>query len=150
MPRVVWILAVLIAAAGFLISAILGVVLPDRGLHSSAVAGSFGLLAALFTAALLRSLESGDVPGIERDWGGLGGEAGGWRMSLPLVYLIGTCLFAILAVSSFVILDLSRGKNLTSDKTTSASPTAPKGNLGASHGGTPAASPGASESPIAE
>jgi hypothetical protein len=96
--------ALLIAAMGIVFGLMLDGAFPGRDLAGVVLSGSLGLIAILFAAELLRSLEGGSLPSIERDWGGLAGDEAGWRMSLPLVYLLGTCLFGILTVASFILL----------------------------------------------
>jgi hypothetical protein len=50
----------------------------------------------------LRSLEHGDGFAVESHWGGLGGGLGGWRVSRPLMFLIGAlaCAGLTFAVAS--------------------------------------------------
>jgi hypothetical protein len=103
MPRQFSYAVLAIAALGILLGAVLSVALPDRNVASAVVSGSLGLIALLFATSLMETLQDGYLPGIERDWGGLAGDAAGWRMTPPLVYLIGTCLFATLAVAGLIL-----------------------------------------------
>ncbi|MFZ1010731.1 MAG: hypothetical protein WAN65_28080 [Candidatus Sulfotelmatobacter sp.] len=57
-----------------------------------------GLLLLILIAALIHSLSRGEAVSVDSHWGGLGGGIAGWRLSAPLVYLLGIAF--LLAVSS--------------------------------------------------
>jgi hypothetical protein len=57
-----------------------------------------GLLLLILMIALIRSLSRGESVSVDSHWGGLGGGIAGWRLSAPLVYLLGIAF--LLAVSS--------------------------------------------------
>jgi len=57
-----------------------------------------GLLLLILIGALIRSLTRGESVSIDSHWGGLGGGIAGWRLSAPLVYLLGIAF--LLTVSS--------------------------------------------------
>lgn len=56
----------------------------------------FGSLALLFVVLLVVTLERGGSVGFESAWGGLGSGLGGWRLSAPLVYLLGAVVAGVL------------------------------------------------------
>jgi hypothetical protein len=49
----------------------------------------FGIVLVMLLWVFGRSLRSGDGVAIESHWGGLGGGIAGWRVSAPLIYLLG-------------------------------------------------------------
>jgi hypothetical protein len=57
-----------------------------------------GLLLLILVAVLIRSLSRGESVSVDSHWGGLGGGIAGWRLSAPLVYLLGIAF--LLAISS--------------------------------------------------
>ncbi len=61
-------------------------------LHAFVVAA---LGSALFVMVwgLLRSVERGESIEVTTHWGGLGGGLGGWRVSPPVIFLVGTLCF---------------------------------------------------------
>lgn len=59
-----------------------------------------GLGLFILMAALIASLHRGESVSVDSHWGGLGGGIAGWRLSAPLVYLLGIAF--VLAVSSAV------------------------------------------------
>lgn len=46
--------------------------------------------------ALVRSLSRGEAVSVESHWGGLGGGIVGWRLSAPLVYLLGIVVLLLI------------------------------------------------------
>ena len=68
-------------------------------------AGAIGSLNSIATIALgglaiasfflcVGALDSGEGIALESHWGGLGGGVGGWRLTLPLVFLLAAIFFA--------------------------------------------------------
>ena len=49
----------------------------------------FGIVLVILLWAFGNALRHGDGVAIENHWGGLGGGIGGWRLSAPLIYLLG-------------------------------------------------------------
>lgn len=48
-----------------------------------------GLVLLILLWVFFRALNQGEGVAIESHWGGLGGGIGGWRLSAPLIYLLG-------------------------------------------------------------
>ncbi len=59
-----------------------------------------GLLLLILIGALIHSLSRGETVSVDSHWGGLGGGIAGWRLSAPLVYLLGIAF--LLAITSAV------------------------------------------------
>lgn len=57
-----------------------------------------GITFIILLLAFIRSLTRGEGVAIESYWGGLGGGLAGWRLSAPLIYLLG--IVFLLAISS--------------------------------------------------
>jgi hypothetical protein len=56
-----------------------------------------GLLAVVFLWVMLWYVQKGEPIEVRSSWGGLGGAAGGWRVSAPMVCLVAAITFGTLA-----------------------------------------------------
>src|SRR5713226_8852458 len=56
-----------------------------------------GVQTCALPISLGRSLSRGETVSIESHWGGLGGGIGGWRLSTPLIYLLGIVFILIVS-----------------------------------------------------
>jgi len=64
-------------------------------LTAAVILGLFAVLTIEFAFRFLRTVNS-DPPRLESHWGGLGGTAGGWRVSTSLVYLFAALAFGMM------------------------------------------------------
>lgn len=88
------------AASALLIAVALTIVF---GQSQMLVPGILAVIALFLAGASIDRIHSGDRPSVEREWGGLGMESGGWRMSPSLAYLIAAVSFGAMSVAGLGI-----------------------------------------------
>jgi hypothetical protein len=117
----------LILTVGLLVTQRLhGLVRADEKMLILGVSVLFASVALVFLTRLIRSLEDGELLGIESHWGGLGGGVGGWRISMPVAYFIGVATFAALAavaVSHYSTPDVATTSTTSATSTTGTTST---------------------------
>ena len=62
---------------------------PGLPAPQSLLLGLFAIVLLILLWAFGSAIRNGDGVAIENHWGGLGGGIGGWRLSAPLIYLLG-------------------------------------------------------------